>query len=142
MLFLGHIGVSLLLADATKTDRAAAVAGNLVPDVVDKTGAWVLHAMPASRWIAHGLPCFSLACLVARTLLQPRHARAFALGYAGHLVCDLYAGGRVPWLAPFETPRRAREKHTVRFVLAYLAAEVVGGIVTWRLLRRPPTSSG
>jgi hypothetical protein len=136
MLFLGHIAVSLLLADATRTDRAAAVAGNLLPDVVDKTCGWVLRVMPVSRWIAHGLPCFSLVSLAMRLVLPRRSWRAFTLGYAGHLVCDLYAGGRVPWLAPFETPRRARKKLTLRFWLLYLGAEVVGGAITWVLLRR------
>ena len=136
MLFFGHIAVSLLIADATKTDRAAAVAGNLLPDVTDKTGAWVLRAMPSSRWLAHGLPCYTAVVAATRLVLPERQWRAFALGYAGHLVCDLYAGGKVPWFAPFETPPpRKRRKKSLAFWIAYLAADVVGAVVTWRLLR-------
>jgi hypothetical protein len=136
MLFFGHIAVSLLLADVTKTDRTAAVVGNLVPDVTDKTGGWVLKVMPAGRWFAHGLPCFTAVVAAAKLVLPEKQWRAFALGYAGHLVCDLYAGGKVPWFAPFETPPKVRhEKKSRAFWIAYLAADVVGAAITWRLLR-------
>jgi hypothetical protein len=141
MLFLGHIAVSLLLADATRTDRAAAVAGNLVPDVVDKTGAWVLKAMPDSRWLAHGLPFFGLVNLAVILVLDRRRSRAFALGYAGHLACDLWAGGRVPWFAPFGRPPAQRGLKTPGRKLLYLLPEFIGAPIVWVLLRRSQSKS-
>ena len=99
MFFFGHIAATLLVADATDSDRTAAVAGNLLPDVTDKTLSWVFRLGP-SRWLAHGLPAYLLTNLVAFALLDRQRRRGFALGYAGHLLCDLWAGGRVPWLVP------------------------------------------
>jgi membrane-bound metal-dependent hydrolase YbcI (DUF457 family) len=139
VLFLGHIAASLLIADATKTDRAAAIAGNLTPDVIDKTGSILLRLMPR-RWIAHGLPFYALVCLVLRPLLSQRQWRAYALGYAGHLLCDLWAGGKVPWLAPFEPQRRYSRRRSLGRWLIYLLPELVGGYVTWRLTKAKPGS--
>ena len=110
MLFFGHIAASLLIADASDSDRAAAVAGNLVPDVTDKTLGWVLKLTP-SRWLAHGLPAYLIVNLVAFLLLDRRRWRGFALGYSGHLVCDLWAGGKVPWFAPFQRKPRKGSRH-------------------------------
>ena len=128
MLFFGHIAASLLIADATGADPGAAVAGNLVPDVTDKTLNWVLRLTPSSRWLAHGLPFFALMSLAALALLEPRRARGFIVGYAGHLLCDLWAGGRVPWLAPFVRQRRPLRKHapTVPQLALYLLPELIG----------------
>ena len=136
MLFLGHIAASLLLADATKSDRAAAVIGNLTPDVIDKTGAWVIHVMPSARWLAHGLPFFALISLLTRPLLKGPGWRGFVLGYSGHLICDLWAGGRVPWLAPFEKPQPRESRPTKLGLLAYLLPEVVGAPLIWLILRQ------
>jgi hypothetical protein len=136
MLFFGHIATTLLIADATGSDRAAAVAGNLLPDVTDKTLGWVLKLTPA-RWLAHGLPGYFLVNMAAFALLDGRRRRGFALGYAGHLVCDLWAGGKVPWLAPFQPypPRRQKRRHPMRFWSLYLLPEVVGLPIVVRLLQ-------
>ena len=135
MLFFGHIATTLLLADATDSDRTAAVAGNLLPDVMDKTLGWVLRLTP-SRWLAHGLPGYAVANLVAFALLDRRRRRGFALGYAGHLVCDLWAGGKVPWFAPFQKQPPKRKKRGLRYFAVYLIPEVIGLPVTLSLLRR------
>jgi hypothetical protein len=139
VLFFGHIAASLLVADVTGSDRATTVAGNLVPDVIDKTLSWVLKLTPSGRWLAHGLPFFSLASAFALVVVDRRRARGFALGYAGHLVCDLWGGGRVPWLAPFETPQRRRRssRWTRKALTIYLIPEVVGAPVVVYLLGRP-----
>jgi hypothetical protein len=136
MLFFGHIATSLLLADATDSDRTAAVAGNLLPDVTDKTLGWVLRLTP-SRWLAHGLPGYLLVILFAFALMDRRRWRGFALGYAGHLVCDLWAGGKVPWLAPFQPrpPRKEGRSKGLRYMMVYLIPEVIGLPLTLRLLR-------
>jgi hypothetical protein len=136
MLFFGHIAASLLVADATGSDRAAAVAGNLLPDVLDKTGAWVLRLTPSARWLAHGLPCFAVVSLIAGLFLEPRRWRGFVLGYAGHLACDLWAGGRVPWLAPFRSLPRKRSRRSRRALALYLLPEAVGAPLSWWLLAR------
>ena len=140
MLFFGHIAISLLLADATDSDRTAAVAGNLTPDVLDKTAAWVLRVMPSGRFLAHGLPFFTVASLVAMRVMEPRKARGYILAYAGHLVCDLWAGSKVPWLAPFtKTSRKKREKkpRSKALLALYLLPEVVGLPIVARLLSAP-----
>ncbi len=134
MLFFGHIAATLLVADATDSDRAAAVAGNLLPDVTDKTLGYVLRLTP-SRWLAHGLPGYFLVNLAAFALLDRRRWRGFALGYAGHLICDLWAGGEVPWRAPFQKhPHRKGRKGKFRLVI-YLLPEAIGLPLTMRLLR-------
>jgi hypothetical protein len=135
MLFFGHIAASLLVADATDTDRATAVAGNLVPDVTDKT-LGLLHLTP-SRWLAHGLLGFAFASTVARFYLDERRWRGFVLGYAGHLACDLWAGSKVPWLAPFgKKPRKGKFRSKVH-VIVYLLPEVVGLPFVWSKISRP-----
>ena len=142
MFFFGHIAISLCLADATESDRTAAVAGNLLPDVVDKTGGWVLKVMPSARWLAHGLPCFSLLSGLALLLLDRRRARGFILGYAGHLVADLWAGGRVPWFAPFERHKQRPPGKKTRSGLAlYFLPEAVGLPVIALLLRKEKTGA-
>ena len=135
MLFFGHIAASLLIADASDSDRTAAVAGNLLPDVTDKTLGWVLKLTP-SRWLAHGLPVYALANLAAFALLDRRRWRGFALGYMGHLICDLWAGSKVPWLAPFEQQVESRKKKGARFWVVYMIPELVGLPLMLRLLRR------
>jgi hypothetical protein len=136
MLFLGHIAVTLLLADATRTDRAAAIAGNLTPDLIDKTGSIVLHRTPR-RWFAHGLPFYFLAVLLLRPFVDQRRWRAYALGYAGHLLCDLWAGGRVPWFAPFEPKRYRRRKRSPGHLVLYLLPEFLGAYITYRRSVQP-----
>jgi membrane-bound metal-dependent hydrolase YbcI (DUF457 family) len=134
VLFLGHIAISLLVADRTDSDRAAAVAGNLVPDVVDKTGSWVLKLLPSGRWLAHGLPFTFLTIALARPFLDDRRWRGFALGYLCHLFADLWQGGQIPWLAPFKSPPKRRQKRTFMHWFLYLLPEVVGGAIIWRIL--------
>jgi hypothetical protein len=141
MLFLGHIAAALVLADLTKSDRKAAVAGNLLPDVVDKTGGWVLRTMLDARWLAHGLPFTGAACLAARFFVGGSSWRGFVVGYLGHLVGDLYGGGKVPWFAPFEKPNPQPKlwqsgSRFRREMGKALAPEVVGAGVIWLLLRR------
>lgn len=135
MLFFGHIAASLLIADATDSDRKAAIAGNLVPDVTDKTLAWVLKLTP-SRWLAHGLPGFFLVSALSYFFLDRRRWRGFVLGYAGHLICDLWAGAKVPWRAPFQPkPRPGRFRSRAHRAL-FLLPEVIGLPVIWLLTRK------
>jgi hypothetical protein len=134
MLFFGHIATTLLVADATDSDRATAVAGNLLPDITDKTLGYVLKLTP-SRWLAHGLPGYLLVNLAAYVLLDRRRWRGFALGYAGHLVCDLWAGSEVPWKAPFQKHPERKERAGKLGWLVYMLPEAIGLPLTLRLLR-------
>jgi membrane-bound metal-dependent hydrolase YbcI (DUF457 family) len=136
MLFLGHIAASLLLADATDSDRVTVVAGAMLPDVTDKTGAWILHKQP-SRWLAHGLPFFTLVALLTRADPDARRSRGFILGYAGHLLCDLWAGDKVPWFAPFEKQRQPKRNRSLLYHFVYLIPEFVGAAIIWRLVGKP-----
>lgn len=131
MLFFGHIAVSVACADAFDVDTSAAIAGNLLPDVTDKTGGWVLRVMPSGRWLAHGLPFFALTCLVSRPFLPDRRWRGFAMGYASHLIADYWAGGRLPLLAPFTSMKRGRPNRRLRWWFTYLAPEAMGLAYLW-----------
>jgi hypothetical protein len=126
VLFFGHIAISVALADAAGADTAWAVAGNLLPDVTDKTGGWVLKVMPSGRWLAHGLPFFVLANALARGALPERASRGFTLGYASHLVADHYAGGRLPLMAPFAKPRSRSQGHGLGWLGVNLVPELLG----------------
>ena len=104
MILLGHFAAAIVTADLTHSDRRAAIAGTLLPDVIDKTGGWVVKVMPAGRWLAHGLPFFATAAAATFPVFDTPSWRGFVAGYASHLVTDLYAGSTVPWFAPFEKP--------------------------------------
>jgi hypothetical protein len=134
MLFFGHIAASLLIADASDSDRTAAVAGNLLPDVTDKTLAWVLHLTP-SRWLAHGLPAFALINGLMYFILDRKRWRGFMFGYAGHLICDLWAGSKVPWFAPFQPKPPKSKFRNWRHRALYLAPDLIGLPIVWHLLK-------
>ena len=134
MLFLGHVATGVAIADATDSDHAATVAGTMLPDIVDKTGSWVFHVFPKGRWLAHGLPCFAAVSALVFATQERRRARGFILGYMGHMLCDLWGGGKVPWFAPFERPRRTRRKPPVLVpLLKSMPPEIAGA---WFLVNR------
>ena len=135
MLFFGHVAASIAIAEASDSDPVSAVAGSLVPDVTDKA-LGVLHLTP-TRWLAHGIVGCAIACTGARFLLDDRRWRGFVFGYAGHLICDLWAGSKVPWLAPFgkKPPKEKRIKGKLHF-LVYMLPEVIGLPFVWRKLNQ------
>jgi hypothetical protein len=136
MLFFGHIALSIAIADAIHADSRAAVAGNLVPDLADKSLKWL--GVTPGRWLGHGLPFVALSCAATRPLL-PKHAwRGFVLGYTSHLVGDLWGGGKLPLLAPFRGDQSPRAPWYGRKEWAtVLAPEVVGlAFLLWRASRR------
>jgi hypothetical protein len=133
MLFLGHVATGVALADATDSDHTASIVGTMLPDVIDKTGSWVFHVFPKGRWLAHGLPFFAAVSAVAIATQDRRKARGFVLGYAGHLLCDLWGGGRVPWFAPFEKTQRSRKVQFWTPLIKSMPPEIAGG---WFLIKR------
>jgi len=136
MLFLGHVATGMALADATDSEREAAMLAAILPDVIDKPMR-ILRLAHKSRWLAHGLPFMSLAC-AAVALTQPkRRSRGFVLGYLSHLLCDLWAGGQVPWLAPFKRPKwKGKQRMTPAYLFVYMLPEFLGAGLIGALLSR------
>lgn len=99
----------MLLSDLCRGDRAWAAAGTLLPDVIDKTLDWVLGLTPCGRYLAHSLAGAALLTAGAVTVGGRRRGLSFGVSYLAHLTCDLWEGGRVPWLMPFR-----RYRHTPR----------------------------
>jgi hypothetical protein len=134
MLFLGHVATGVALADATDSDHAATIAGTMLPDLIDKTGSWVFHVFPKGRYLAHGLPFFAAVSALVFATQERRKSRGFIMGYIGHLLCDLWGGGRVPWFAPFGHFERSRGKVPVDVpLLKSVPPEIAGA---WFLIRR------
>ncbi len=100
MLF-GHIAVSLLQHRYLKADLAPVVAGGLFPDVLDKTMCQVLHVTPSGRMWGHTLLGLAISSLIVDIACGPRSARAWAIGYVGHLVAD--TGRQVHGCTPLST---------------------------------------
>jgi hypothetical protein len=137
MLFLGHVATGVAIADATDSDHAAAIAGTMLPDVIDKTGSWVFHVFPKGRYIAHGLPFFAAVSAAVFATQERRKARGFVLGYLGHLMCDLWGGGRVPWFAPFEkTQRSPRRVAFWRPLAKSIPPEIAGAYFLYKRFNR------
>jgi len=132
MLFFGHIAVSVALADTADAHAGAAVVGNLIPDLTDKSLQWI--GVTPGRWLGHGLPFVALACAVTRPLLPRRAWRGFVLGYMSHLAGDLWGGGKLPLLAPFRGNRSPELPWYGRKAWAMiLAPEVLGlAFLLWR----------
>jgi hypothetical protein len=99
-MILGHLAVSALLHRYLEADLKPAIAAGIFPDVVDKFLCQVLHLTPSGRMYAHTLLAAALSTAVVHKACGRRTARAWALGYLGHLVADVE--GLVPWLYPFQ----------------------------------------
>ncbi|MGB6837653.1 MAG: metal-dependent hydrolase [Dehalococcoidia bacterium] len=97
-----HLAASLLLSEACRGDRPSALAATIVPDLVDKTLAWVMGVTPSARYTAHSLAAVALSTGLVAVLGGRRRGLSFGASYLTHLVCDLWEGGHVPWLMPFK----------------------------------------
>jgi len=68
--------------------------GTQLPDLIDKTLAWYLGALPYGRSLAHSLLTGTLIVLIIVALFQARNANvsgmAFAIGYASHFIGDSF----------------------------------------------------
>lgn len=78
----------------SRAELLALAVGTQLPDLIDKPLAWALLVLPGGRSMAHSLvfavPLVALGWLLARRWAHPEVAGAFALGYASHLVGDVY----------------------------------------------------
>lgn len=98
-MLLGHLATPILLKRYLKrVETVPLFAGSLFPDLLDKS-------LQQARLAANGRTlAHTLLSLTATTALFYRFrgraaARSWALGYLGHLLCDI--GGTVPWFYPF-----------------------------------------
>ena len=98
-MILGHLAVSALLHRYLDVDLGPAVAAGVFPDVTDKLLCQVLHITPSGRMYGHTLLAVALTTLLVRQVWGTRAARAWGVGYLGHLMADM--DGFVPWLYPF-----------------------------------------
>lgn len=100
-MLIGHIAVSLLEHRFLRTELAPTLIGGLFPDIVDKTMCQVLHITPSGRMWAHTLLGLAVSTSLVRVVRGPKTARAWALGYTGHLVADADDG--LPLWYPFRS---------------------------------------
>ena len=124
------------------TGLAPAVAGALLPDVIDKTLAWVLGVVPAARHAGHTPVAVAVFGLTGSALIGKRWGAAFASAYATHLVGDLWQHGHVPWLMPFKRYHVYGERWSVGLDRSTLLLEAIGLAAIVLLARRPAESQG
>jgi hypothetical protein len=98
---LGHLAVSALLHHYLDTDLRPTVTAGVFPDVTDKLLCQVLHLTPSGRMYGHTLLGLAFTTTLVRFVYGARTARAWMVGYLGHLVAD--TDGFVPWLYPFRS---------------------------------------
>jgi len=99
-MIFGHLAVSALLHHYLDADLKTVVAGGVFPDVVDKTLCQVLHVTPSGRMYAHTLLSVAISTTMVSMIWGKQKARAWALGYLGHLAAD--GGGWLPLFYPFK----------------------------------------
>jgi membrane-bound metal-dependent hydrolase YbcI (DUF457 family) len=131
-----HLAASLVLNEVYAGDRVSAAAGTILPDLIDKTLAWVLGATPSARHAAHSLAAASALTLAATRFGGRRKGASFGASYLCHLVCDLWEGGHVPWLMPFKRYRHAGRRWDLRITWRLVLLEVVGMLVLAGLTAR------
>ncbi len=90
-------------------DPAATLAGALLPDVIDKSMAWVLRITRSSHHAGHTPVAALTFSLLAAPIFGWRRAAAFGTSYLMHLAGDELHHGRVPWL--MQLSRRKRRRH-------------------------------
>lgn len=88
--------VTLVLSHrVSRAELVAVLVGTQFADVIDKPLAWWFAAVPSGRSLAHSLlvavPVSVLVVAVAYHRAHPAVGAAFGLGYASHLVGDVYA---------------------------------------------------
>lgn len=75
-------------------DVLALAIGTQLPDLIDKPLAWWVSILPGGRTLGHSLvfavPLMIVLVLIARRFDAVSHVIAFAVGYASHLVGDLW----------------------------------------------------
>ncbi len=108
MILPGHVAAPVLASRYLDIDRRIAVIAGVMPDLVDKSLFYVLHATRWGRVPAHSPLALGVSTLVvalAGWLLRRdwRWGASWVVGYGLHLLCDLLPPrGSLPWLWPLE----------------------------------------
>lgn len=123
-------------------DRVSAAAGTILPDLIDKTLAWVLGATPSARHAAHSLAGASTLTLATMRFAGARKGLSLGVSYLCHLVCDLWEGGHVPWLMPFRAYRHSGRRWEFEITRGTALLELVGLLVLAGLMRRWRSEDG
>jgi hypothetical protein len=123
---LAHLAASLLLNEAYRGDRVSAAAGTVVPDLVDKTLAWVLGVTPSGRYAAHSLAGAGAITLATLAVAGRRRGLSFGASYLCHLLADLWDDGHVPWLMPFKRYTHADRRWAIGMTWKSALLEVAG----------------
>lgn len=139
MLPTAHIASALLASRLLGLERAraAAILGALVPDMIDKTLAWVLGAVPTARHIGHTPLVAGALAAALRALSGRARASAFVIAYLAHLLGDLWDGGHIPWLMPLRRYDRQGDRWDVHLTPQLLLLEALGALVIVALSRAP-----
>jgi membrane-bound metal-dependent hydrolase YbcI (DUF457 family) len=137
-----HLAASLLVNEACHGDRASAAAGALVPDLIDKTLAWVLGVTPSGRYASHSLAAAAALTLTTTAVAGRRKGASFGASYLCHLACDLWAGGHVPWLMPFKTYRHSGRRWELGITRGTVVLELAGIVVLRALVARWTAEDG
>jgi hypothetical protein len=102
-MLLGHLAISGLLHHWFDADFKTVIAGGVFPDVMDKSLCQVLRITPSGRMYAHTLFGVAASTGIVSLIWGRQKARAWALGYLGHLAGD------GPWKLPLFLPFRQYE---------------------------------
>ena len=125
MYFFSHLSTAVFLNRIVfKGSDAAAASGVLLPDVVDKNLAWVLHVTKSSHHIGHSLVGITFATACVRMLFGREAAGTFCSAYVLHLFEDELHHGRVPWFFPFSSWKRVSHRPSRRRKLLFVSLEL------------------
>ncbi|MGC9521438.1 MAG: metal-dependent hydrolase [Anaerolineae bacterium] len=100
-MLIGHVAISILEHRLLDVELAPTLMGGLFPDVLDKTLCHVLRVTPSGRMWGHTALSLVASTGLVLAFVGRRKARAWALGYVGHLVADADDG--TPLWYPFAT---------------------------------------
>ncbi len=90
MIFPGHVSAGYLASHYLRTDQRLTMLAAVFPDLVDKTGRYLLHWSPSGRVPAHSLLTGALTTAVVALLTRRRRAVVgWAAGYLVHVLSDL-----------------------------------------------------
>lgn len=137
-----HLATSLLLNEVYRGDRASAAAGAIVPDLIDKTLAWLLGVTPSGRHAAHSLAGAGVLTMATAWLAGPERGASFGASYLCHLVGDLWEGGHVPWLMPFRKYKHSERRWDLGITWRAVLLEFAGMVLLARLTARWVTEGG
>lgn len=131
-MLLGHLAVPAILREYLDLEAVPLYVGSFFPDLVDKTmeeAGW----LPNGRNIAHTLFTLTVTTAWVERIGGKASAVSWAIGYLGHLICDV--SGLVPWFYPFvayefKRPRPRPFLEKVRRAITH-ASPLEWALVAW-----------